>query len=240
MKNGFWLGFFLVCISPHTFADYYLKFETVGGTFDYNTSIHNTGSAKTVNVSIVDAPANDGRVHWPRSMVGAKAKIYYRAAYSSSTTTFTSNTGGANQDKTVFYVADVPRSVTIHSSTGTSKTVITFGETPQAFGSAPNFLLPDGLLVAPGLSYYYNRSSNGSITKNNKVFMVAAPPLRSTPVGAGGGSVSYHLSCAAGWGDLGGNVAIWQNGVYNKTNADPTCYSVSVYNGSNQRIVRYD
>ncbi len=238
MKKGFWLGLFLVWISPHTFADYYLKFETSGGTFDYSTPIQNTGTASTVEVSIVDTPANDGRVHWPNSMVGARANVYYRTVFSSNTTAFAS--AGTEDDKKVFYVAGVPRSVTVRSPNGGTNTVITHGEAPEPFTSAPNFLLPDGLLVAAGLSYYYYRKSNGTITRNNKVFMVAAPPVRSTPVAAGAGNLSFYLSCAAGWSDLGGVIAIWQNGVYSKTNLESTCKSVSVYNGTNRYIVRYD
>ncbi|MBO6656868.1 MAG: hypothetical protein JJ934_08235 [Pseudomonadales bacterium] len=153
----------LVVISPCALADY-LKFETSGGSHDPNTAFAlNTNT--WMKVSIVNTYPTDGPVHFPNSRTGAYT--LYRAS------PFIKDT---NVDYTSFYVADVPRSVTlIKKSDGTRQTITHGDPQPADFPGAPSpaFLLPSGLLVTTGLSADYEADVF-------RVFLAATMPSGST------------------------------------------------------------
>lgn len=151
----------LILFAPFAVADtYFLKFETSNATPAPGTTVSTLASdnGAWMDVSIVTSPAADGNVHWPNSQVG-------------------STVGSGNENKKAFYLANVPRSLTIMSHDGTSTRVITAGASAENFPGAPSFLLPDGFLVATGLG--------------NKIVIAAFPGLRPMP--------HMHISCPEGW-----------------------------------------
>lgn len=200
MKKGCLLA--LVCqmwISPNALADYYLKFETSGASHDPET-LFSANTNTWMRLSIVDTYPTNGPVHYPHSRTGAFTKI-----------------GGKSQgvDHTFFYVADVPRSVTIVDKSDGSRARLDAGQTPVTYPGAPSpaFLMPDALLVTTGLSQDYDADVF-------KVFLAATMPVtahtdRGNPFGVfeknaqGNYRIDYNAidqrACHSGWGEAGSN-----------------------------------
>lgn len=154
-RNGFFLSMALM-FAPFASADYYLKFETSGSNIGLSALL-SANSGSWIDVSIIDTHPTDGSVHYENSRIGAWVS-YLNAKRATN-----------NNNKTTFYFADVPRSLTITNTSDGSKTTITEGGDAVRFNSAPAFLLPDGLLVAPGIA----RISSNSY----KIYMAAAMPI---------------------------------------------------------------
>ena len=194
MNKGLWLVVFwsLFAVSPHTFADYYLKFETSGGSHNPDT-LFSTNTNTWIKVSIVDVYPTDGPVHYPGSNTGAFTR-------------FNNKVNGT--DHLRFYYAEVPRSVTIIDKSDGTRTTVKAGDDPETFDGAPSpaFYMPDTMLITTGLSQDFNADIF-------KVDMAATMPMtlygdQGNPFGIAfkSGSnyrwdYSYfnHSGCAMGW-----------------------------------------
>lgn len=226
--------FLLLLVSSHSYATiYYLKFTSSGATHD-GTSTFKDNVGAYLEVSIVDSFPTDGPVHWKNSQTGS----------------FTFE--NANKHKKIegttnnlhYYYADVPRSITIIDNSSGTQTTITHGNAPVKFSSAPSFLLPDGMLVAPGLSH-----------NPRKIYVAAAMPIRRLPAYEPfsgydfRGGLRYKkdtgkndFSCLQGWSEsvrVVGEVEIWQ-AVYdylNSTSVDGQCATSKIYRGKLSHIV---
>lgn len=163
MRKGRWLLLSLmVWVSPHTFADYFLKFETSGASHNLATAL-SSNSAAWIEVSIVDDFPTDGPVHFENTHIGAFTKVV--DAQNSKT---------QDVDYTKFYVAGVPRSVTVIGTGDGARNVVSFGD-PGAFklpGFVPGIVLPDGLLVTTGLSMDFVSNVFG-------IYLAASMPVRT-------------------------------------------------------------
>lgn len=184
-------------------AEYYLKFTTSGSAISSDNL--QSQSAAWVDVSVVTSVGSDGNVHWPNSEVGSDVS-YYISYYGNKTLP------GANKNS--FYVADVPRSITITEHDGASSMTITAGDAPKRFSLGPSFLLPDGFLVAPGV--------NKTNATTRYVRMVAASRYKAISSG--------FITCSQGWGYGNGSVRIRQEKSYfivNKWSANEGYHDIS-------------
>ena len=124
-------------------ADYYLKFTATGGS----STTHDLSQdpLAVLSLSIVDTHPTSELIHEKGSGIVALTKVNSAAlAY---------GTGQQGVDNLNFYVADVPRSLTIKNRLTGQKSVISVDDpNPTPFVGAPAFLMSDGMVVAPGLS----------------------------------------------------------------------------------------
>ncbi len=162
MKNVL-LFIFLLFPAAAVAGDYYLKVRTTLLGNAGNVSLQSEANAK-LYVSIVDSLPSpiDGPVHYPHSLIEAYPKIddgnWFQAPY-----------GNPSPNYGVIYYSDVPRSVTLfHDATGV-KTILKSGDPETTISGGVAILLPDGLVVAPGLSWD---------TSGNKFAIAAAMPAR--------------------------------------------------------------
>lgn len=214
---------------PNLFAEYYLKFTATGASLGSNQKIYENG-AGLLKVSIVENFPTDGPIHFKNSRIGSWTK-YVNSSSGSKT---------AGVDNLNFYVADVPRSISIQNLVDGANTLITAGETPVDFDNAPAFLLEDGLVVAPGIS---DHGSGGPY----EVYVAAAMPATAVT-----GSRSLDVddftqtdvrianeTCVEGWfqsGTRGDHIEIWQ--VVGESGSGNDCFSVSMYGGKISHVVR--
>lgn len=223
-------GFFITLLGFSHLANaqlYFLKFETSGATLTASNLASDTGS--WVNVSIVTSVGSDGQVHWPGGTTGSDISYKYYRYYNSSNIT---NHGYSNSssDKKVFYVADVPRSISIVTSDGVGTQIISVGDTPVPFNAAPSFLLPDGFVVSAGLSSYYHynpSSSNPGPFSHKKIYIAADSSVKVLNVSG--------VACPKGWVFKGSKI---QHSVPFAING--TCGEWITYSGSLTHVIKFE
>ncbi len=221
----------LVCGQSYA-TIYYLKFTSSGASHSGNSTFKDNAGA-WLEVSIVDTHPTDGPIHWKNSQTGS----------------FTGESASGHKKRygtynnLQFYYADVPRSLTVIENSSGTPTTITAGSSPVRFTSAPSFLLPDGLLVASGVSQYPARN----------IYVIAAMPIRFIPATDSyehieyRGNHSYHRdsgkndrNCLQGWTEAAltmGSVEIWQAVESSNSSADGKCASSRIYRGPLSHIV---
>lgn len=234
-KRGVFKFFPLIMLlaSGHAHAKiYYLKFTSSGASHSH-INVFKDNAGAWLEVSIVDSHPTDGPIHWKNSQTGS----------------FTGESSSGHKKRygtfnnLHFYYGDVPRSLTlINNATGTP-TKITAGDAPVRFSSAPSFLLPDGLLVASGVSQHPTRN----------IYVVAAMPIRYIPATDSyehveyRGNWSFHRdqgkndrNCLQGWTEAAltiGAVEIWQAVESSNSSADGKCASSRIFRGPLSHIV---
>lgn len=179
MRFRTWMTFLcLVVLSPNAQADYYLKFETSGVNHVHSSGALSSDSNAWMKVSIVDSYPTGQPIHFEGSDTG----------------TVPINTAA---DTAVFYVADVPRSVTILEKSSGAKQTLSAGDAPLPFSNAPSFLLPHRLLVATGMQ---------RLASYGKIYIAAAMPVKSVAhsvptanVFGNGWAEADGGNCVEGW-----------------------------------------
>lgn len=238
MKKGFRLVLIcLVWVSPHTFADYFLKFETSGGSHDPDT-LFSANTNAWIKLSIVGTYPTDGPVHYPGSHTGAFTRYNHLKT--------------VGVDHTRFYFAEVPRSVTIINKSDGAKSTITEGDVPVTFAGAPSpaFYMPDSLLVTTGLSKDF-------VADVFNVFMAAAMPVsrygdQGNPFGIINKSGSNYTEtysrlhdtavCASGWAPSstdGDGFTMVQAVNHGAGGNGSICYARMMSKGKISHVVRY-
>lgn len=146
-------------------AEYYLKFETSGAVLPNGTPLNSSGDA-WITVSVVDLQTFplDGPVHFPGDRSGAE--VYYRNESGS----YIKN---VEVNYTKFYVAEVPRSLTVRNRSNGLRHVLTAGGGAQTYTNAPAILLEDGLLVTTGIAFAV---ALDDLSYSQSIFITAAPP----------------------------------------------------------------
>ncbi len=237
MKNVL-LFVFLVFPATAFGGDYYLKVRTTLLGNAGNVSLQSEANAK-LYVSIIDSLPSpiDGPVHYPHSLVEAYPKIDWPYA----------TYGNQSPDHGVIYYSDVPRSVTLfHDATGV-KTILKSGDPETTISGGVAIMLPDGLVVAPGLSWD---------TSGNKFAIAAAMPAR--PIIAHTGDFSktdsndpsaaeprhrvtrYYTrdGCVQGYVGSGHRQVVTILAMIPPSNS--TCISMEVYSGPVEYRVRFE
>ena len=227
--------FLLLFLSPLAQAEYYLRFTASGAPLAQG-ELFKDSSDTWLELTIIQGHPSDGPVHYEGSLIGSELKV------------IRSNNGSAYReigvDHVNFYVADVPRSITIiDNSNGGSKFTLSYGDDPERLVGTPSVLMPDGLLVAPGLSADYRPDPD-----IQNIYVAAAMPKRPytgtdkiTPaIFPQDGWATLGSTCYHGWqtGTTDGeSVEIWQ-AIARKNNS--YCDSVAVYSGYLTHVVRYE
>lgn len=233
MKQTVFL-FLIVVITSSANADYYLKFTASGASLPNGTKLVDS-TASWIDVSIIDTHPNDGPIHYENSLIGSYTK--FNRTYSPSI-----NGYRGDHDNLYFYYEGVPKSVTIKNTNTGVKRVITAGNQPERFNNAPAFLLPDRLVVAPGLSVIKTGSSTTAVS--GKIYVVASMPMRpvvgySYDATIFDNNIAAHirqteLNCVEGWTEshYKGAIAIWK--------VVETCQSFQMFAGDLSHVIKFE
>lgn len=205
-----------VFYGPVALADYYLKVTATGQRID-DTVVIASSTAADLAISVVGDFPTDGPVHFENSYLGSWVKTLRKES--------------AHVDNLNFYVAGVPRSITLLNVTDGGRQVITAGNPPITLTGAPAILMKDGLLISPGLSRY-----SGS---KKEVYVAASMPSRMVvakkyvdPISFSGvqSEVIADSSkyCVEGWSsssEFPDHVEVWA------ADPDNPCRSFQIYGG---------
>lgn len=229
MKVVFATALLLVSVSQAFAAEYFLKFEASGSTIGATDSVLSS-SVTWLKLSIVEGFPTDGPIHFKRTRTGSYTKYVE-----------SNRQKALGVDNVYFYVADVPRSIMLTRLSDGSKEEIKHGQAPKTYANGPAFLMEDGLLVAPGISF---DDSSGS--EVYKVFVAATMPVVTAfghheidPSGFSPDSITINPDeCAQGWFQSGvdGNGVIMVQAINRDTNT--RCIKRAMYSGYITHIVR--
>lgn len=252
MSFRHWIFVCLLWLPPQVHADYYLKIETSGNSLPYNTLLKNNGNA-WLQLSIVEDHPLDGPIHYLGDRRGAEVS-------------FRNHSGQYLKDVNVnylrFYVAEVPRSLTLKKIAAEQVTTITAGAGSTTLTNAPALLFKDGLLVTTGVSFEMN-TSNTAVSQSIYIAAGMPSPIVSySAQGHGGGqftpdtfpllgpdlslfsaklfSTRPTTHCASGWqkGIIDGrSVELWQAA---PDSSGVGCLSTLVYVGTISHAVRFE
>lgn len=230
----------LLFLTPYVYSDYFLKFETSGAAHDYGNQTLPSNSGAWLKVSIVDTYPVGKVVHFP----GSQIEAWPGYKFSASNNGYSRKDDGVNH--TEFYVSDIPRSITLRTLSDGQKETVSFGDAPKTLSAAPAVLLPDQLVVAPGVEIDHKFN-------NHKIYIAAAMPVRPLVSNGQNGSdvlgfdlrnevVAKGNNCVQGWytSAVHGEAIEMRHAVTSWPANSANCWSIAAYTGKLSHRITFE